>query len=925
MDLDTSLEELSWIPRPRILALRRLALQTVGDLLTHYPRRHEDRREFRGFPREETIVPVCLCGEVAKTRLMRFGGRKIFEAVLEESGAHALSQPLTCRWFNLHYIQKMIATGQRLVVFGRVKRKGPRLLIDHPEFEVIEDDEEILIHFRRITPIYPATEGLSQRVLRGLIFRLLEQVEIASADVPLPASLSNGEDENALRKIHFPESDQQLHKVRDHLVLGEFFRMQMQIVAARAENSARVGCRHQSRGLLAEQFIAALPFAFTSAQQRVFNEVKHDLQVASPMNRLLQGDVGSGKTVVAIAAMLLAVESGSQAALMAPTQILAEQHYAVLRNWLDPLGIRIALRTGARQEDNAPLPLFARAESESLGSAKQDSAKNVLTTRAVHASASVGSGSARVSRVGDGVMPSQTFPQTDETPEARYSRRRLPHFEKPWAIYAVTIGTKKRRCFSPKARTIALDTLRYFHNKRYELFAACVMPDHVHFLIQPWPKENDDAGNVVFWSLKKLLHSIKSYSAHAINKAERERGGVWEKERFDRYIRSRPDLIEKFEYILRNPWDSGVVKPGEDYPWVWTHDDEYRVKSPFPRDAETNTRDECATRKEEDKNAPQIIIGTHALLYESVNFTNLGLAVIDEQHKFGVAQRAKLTSREPAPDVLVMTATPIPRTLTMTIYGDLEISTIEEMPRNRGKVVTAVRDESKLGEVLMFLRTKLEAGRQLYVIYPLIDESERLDAKAAAAEYELWKERLHPFRCDLLHGRIPSSEKQEIMERFRSGETSALISTTVLEVGVDIPNASVMLIENAERFGLAQLHQLRGRIGRGEHKSYCILLTSAQAKEASAKLAVLERTRDGFEVAEADWELRGPGDLLGTAQSGLPALKIGNLKTDAHLMRRARAAAVSILERDPRLELPENQRFRRLIVEQQGRTFSNVS
>ena len=346
MDLDTSLEELSWIPRPRILALRRLALETVGDLLRHYPRRHEDRREFREFPREETIGPVCLCGEVAKTRLMRFGGRKIFEAVLEESGAHALSQPLTCRWFNLHYIQKMIATGQQLVVFGRVKRKGPRLLIDHPEFEVIEDDEEILIHFRRITPIYPATEGLSQRVLRALIFRLLEQVPLASADVPLPASLSDGEDENALRKIHFPQNNEQLRKVRDHLVLGEFFRMQMQIAAARAENSARVGCRHQSHGLLAEQFIAALPFAFTSAQQRVFNEVKHDLQVASPMNRLLQGDVGSGKTVVAIAAMLLAVESGSQAALMAPTQILAEQHYAVLRNWLDPLGIRIALRTG---------------------------------------------------------------------------------------------------------------------------------------------------------------------------------------------------------------------------------------------------------------------------------------------------------------------------------------------------------------------------------------------------------------------------------------------------------------------------------------------------------------------------------------------------------------------------------------------------
>jgi ATP-dependent DNA helicase RecG len=299
--------------------------------------------------------------------------------------------------------------------------------------------------------------------------------------------------------------------------------------------------------------------------------------------------------------------------------------------------------------------------------------------------------------------------------------------------------------------------------------------------------------------------------------------------------------------------------------------------------------------------------------------------VIDEQHKFGVAQRARLTAREPAPDVLVMTATPIPRTLTMTVYGDLDVSTIDEMPGTRGKIVTAARDTAKLGEVLSFLRTQLEKGRQLYVIYPLIDESDKLDVKAAAAEYDLWRKRLHPFRCELLHGRIPAPEKQQIMDRFRRGETNALISTTVLEVGVDVPNAAVMLIENAERFGLAQLHQLRGRVGRGEHKSYCILLSSSQANDASAKLAVLERTTNGFEVAEADWELRGPGDVLGTAQSGLPALKIGDLKRDAELMRRARQAAISIFEMDPRLELPENQRFRRLIVEQDGQTYSHIS
>jgi ATP-dependent DNA helicase RecG len=236
-----------------------------------------------------------------------------------------------------------------------------------------------------------------------------------------------------------------------------------------------------------------------------------------------------------------------------------------------------------------------------------------------------------------------------------------------------------------------------------------------------------------------------------------------------------------------------------------------------------------------------------------------------------------------------------------------------------------VRDTSKLPEVLIFLRKQLESGRQVYVVYPLIDESEKLDAKAAAAEYEQWRERLHPFRCELLHGRIASPEKQEIMERFRCGESKVLVGTTVIEVGVDVANATVMLVENAERFGLAQLHQLRGRIGRGEHKSYCILLTGEQSTDTAAKLDVLEKTGNGFEVAEADWELRGPGDLLGTAQSGLPALKIGNLKSDAALMRRARTAAMSIFADDPKLERPCNQRFRHLIVEQEGQTFSNVS
>ena len=685
MEISQTLSEIEWIPRPRLTALRRLGIETIEDLLTHFPRRHEDRHEFPEFPREESDIPVCLCGEVVKTQLRRFGGwKKIFEATLQESNPNALSEPLTCRWFNLHYVQKMIATGQRIVVFGKPRLRGKRICMDHPEFEVIENDEEISIHFRRITPIYPATEGLSQRVLRSIIYRLLNELSGEPLETLLPPGLVQGNRRAAIRAIHFPESWEARDAAREHLVFSEFFAMQMLIASRRSESSVRIGESHCGSGALVERFLDGLEFELTGAQSKVIAEIRRDLAARHPMNRLLQGDVGSGKTVVAIAAILLAVEASFQAALMAPTQILAEQHYAVLRRWLAPLGVRMALRTGARQEDSF-LPLL---------------------------------------------------------------------------------------------------------------------------------------------------------------------GG--------------------------------------------------------------------------DENA-NVIVGTHALLYETISFSNLGLVVIDEQHKFGVAQRARLTAREPAPDVLVMTATPIPRTLTMTVYGDLDVSIIDEMPRNRGKILTVVRDESKLAEVLGFLRTQLEAGRQLYVIYPLIDESEKLDVKAASAEYELWRERLHPFRCELLHGRVPAQEKQEIMERFRRGTTQALISTTVIEVGVDIPNATVILVENAERFGLAQLHQLRGRIGRGEHKSYCILLTSDQSKETAAKLAVLERTSNGFEVAEADWDLRGPGDLLGTAQSGLPALKIGNLKTDARLMREARAAATSVFEADPRLELPENQRFRRLIVEQQGRTFSNVS
>src|SRR6266702_5121675 len=472
--ISTNLEDLSWIPRPRLLALRRLGIETTEDLLTHFPRRHEDRTEFPQFPREETDAPICLCGEVTKTSLRRFGGwKKIFEATLEESQPNALSEPLVCRWFNLHYVQKMIATGQRIVVFGKPRLRGKRICMDHPEFEVIENDEEISIHFRRITPIYPATEGLSQRAFRSILYRVLQEVADAAWEPIAPHNLVRGARSEAIRAIHFPKSWEARDAAREYLVLSEFFAMQMLIAWRRADASVRHGQAHCGSGALLQKFLKSLPFELTAAQRKVLSEIRRDLAANCRMNRLLQGDVGSGKTVVAIAAMLLAAEAGYQTAFMAPTQILAEQHYAVLRRWLDPLGVKLSIRTAARQEETF-LPLVA----------------------------------------GD---------------------------------------------------------------------------------------ENAD-----------------------------------------------------------------------------------------------------------------VIIGTHALLYDTVSFSNLGLAVIDEQHKFGVAQRARLTAREPTPDVLVMTATPIPRTITMTVYGDLDVSTIDEMPRGRGKIVTAARDSSKLGEVLTFLRAQLEAGRQLY-------------------------------------------------------------------------------------------------------------------------------------------------------------------------------------------------------------------
>ncbi|MBV9298533.1 MAG: ATP-dependent DNA helicase RecG [Verrucomicrobia bacterium] len=673
------IEQLAWLTEPQRKLALRLGLTTWRLLLEHYPRRYEDRARFAPFPTGSSEQSICLRGKIKKISAQYFGGRKIVEVTLEDLLDTVLSGRVFCRWFNQHYLQRMLAAGQELIVFGRPKQYRNRIYLDHPEFEIAEEEGEENIHMGRITPIYPLTEGVRQRALRAIMFRAVQELQVLQPTRGVgPHSMS---EEEALSQIHFPESWHAREAARKVLAMSEF--VAMQIVAQQRKRSleALKGERHVASGELTEQFLAALPYRTTLAQKRAIREIRNDMAKTVPMNRLLQGDVGAGKTLVAATAMIYAVEAGYQAALMAPTQVLAEQHFDSFRRWLNPLDLRIALRTGTRQEAS--------------------------------------------------------------------------HLE---------------------------------------------------------------------------LH-------------------------------------------------------GE----------------------------------------PQIVIGTHALLYDAGQLQHLGLVVIDEQHKFGVLQRSKLLERRPVPDLLVMSATPIPRTLAMTVYGDLEVSVLDEKPANRRSIITRVRPSAKIPEATSFIRERVAAGRQVYIVYPVIEESETLSVKAATTEYRKWEKLLAPLRCGLLHGRLTPQEKERVMEEFRSARIEVLISTTVIEVGIDVPNATVMLIESSERFGLAQLHQLRGRIGRSQHQSYCILLTDREDPEAIDKLAILERSENGFEIAEADLRIRGPGDLLGTAQSGLPPLRLASLIEDEALLFRAKDVARTILDQDPLLQLPQHQRFTRFAIkiEENGTNLAN--
>jgi ATP-dependent DNA helicase RecG len=587
---------------------------------------------------------------------------------------------LSCAWFNQPYLARVFKRGQYLIVHGKVQPygRGP-LQMQVKDYELVEDGEDETLHTGRLVPVYPATEGLTQRPLRRLMKRLVDGWADKIED-PLPAAVREklgllplGK---AIRGAHFPDTDASQSLARGRLVFDDFFLLEIGLAIRRHREGRRRGLAMNPKGDLARRLLARLPYTLTAAQERVRREIKMDMAEPYPMNRLLQGDVGSGKTVVAALAMVTAIEAGYQAALMAPTEILAEQHMMTLQALLEPLGARVILLTSAVK-----------------GKARQA------------------------------------------------------------AVEAVESGA-----------------------------AACA-------------------------------------------------------------------------------------------------------------------------------------VGTHALVQGGVAFKRLGLAVIDEQHRFGVGHRAALRGKAESPDVLVMTATPIPRTLALTLYGDLDVSVLDELPAGRKPVRTEAREEKARQKIYAFLRDEMTAGRQVYVVCPLVEESEVSDLRAATEMAERLQGQVFPERrVGLIHGRLGFPEKERVMREFKEGALHVLVSTTVIEVGIDVPNASVMLVEHAERFGLSQLHQLRGRVGRGPFKSFCILMSAGAGEDGRRRIEAMTETNDGFKIAEVDLELRGPGEFFGTRQSGLPEFRVADLLRDGAVLETARREAFAVVQADPSLRAPAHRRLREALL-----------
>jgi len=673
LDLSTSLQYVKGIGPVRAKVLAAKGLLTVADLLYYAPFRYEDRRNMKTIAQLAPGEKAAVLAEVRGSKLSRVG-RKM-QGLFEASLCDGTGAVLQARWFHGERYARTLLPDTRVALFGKVELDrfgGDRLMIQ-PEIEILssEEEDDECLHIGRVVSVYEAAGKMSTRVFRNLISRILKEARLPEDELPpsVRARVGLPDLPTAIQQLHNPPPDTDIQLLNEfrtpaqyRLIFDEFFWLECGLAFKKTKARAATGIAFKVTDEVRGQIKKMLPFKPTGAQRRVMQEIADDMKQPHPMNRLLQGDVGSGKTIVAAQAAIIAIENGYQVAVLAPTEILATQHHGYFKRLLEKLGYVVALLTGS-----------------STGREKQQ----------------------------------------------------------------------------------------------------------IKQLI---------AGNLV-----------------------------------------------------------------------------------------------------------NVVVGTHALLQEDVEFANLGLAIVDEQHRFGVRQRWELFKKgkgEQA-DVLVMTATPIPRTLALTIYGDLDVSVIDELPPGRKPILTEHKPESAIESVYSFVAREVQAGRQAYVVYPLVEESETAAVKAAEGMYQHLSTVVFPnVRVGLLHGRLSTDEKEAAMRNFQSGEIKILVSTTVIEVGVDVPNASVMVIEQAERFGLAQIHQLRGRVGRGQHQSYCVLVTGKLNEIARERIRTLIDSSDGFYIAEMDMKLRGPGEFFGTKQSGIPGLRLADLFRDSEILEQARVEAQALLQRE---------------------------
>ena len=661
--LDSDVQYVKGVGPRRSTLLGSRNVRTVEDLLLHIPKSYRDRANFVPLSSLRVGQDAAVHAKVYRSRVIQTRTRgRILDVILTDGSSFAHA-----KWFHGGYLQtREFSAGREVVLFGRVDfdRHESKFVFFNPEFELLDDgDESASLDIGRYVPVYEEVAGITSRQLRRIIAGALSDLT-KDLDDPLPEDIRKAHGfpdiYTSLQRIHFPGTDDDLAKLNQRqsayhrrLIFEEFFLLELIFALRRIQGRSLKGVRFETTDRIRQQVKAILPFHPTAAQKRVLKEIVDDLKAPYPMNRLLQGDVGSGKTIVAFEAIVIAVENGYQAALMAPTEILAEQHYINAKRILDPLGYRV--------------------------------------------------------------------------------------------------GVVRR----------------------------------------------------------------------GVKKAEKQ------------------ELLKK-------------IAAGEVH----------------------------------------VIIGTHALIEEQTVFNRLGLVIVDEQHRFGVVQRLQLMAKGENPNTLVMTATPIPRTLAMTLYGDLDLSVIDQMPPGRTPIRTVHVTERDAGRVHRMIAAELEQGRQAYVVYPVIEESEKLDLKSATEGFKRLSEVFKGRRVALLHGRLKSDDKETIMRAFAAGEIDLLVSTTVIEVGVDVANATLMLVEHAERFGLAQLHQLRGRVGRGAHSSLCILMTPGRLNDvARQRIQAMTATTDGFRLAEVDLNLRGPGEVAGTRQSGIPEFRVANLVTDSELLSLAQKEA----------------------------------